>query len=186
MQFTAAGQSSRVILTQQQKKQNLNDALANLFQWLNNDELIFKIKTENDKGGEKITVRKYYEDKLADTKQQRKLSRNLSGQKINDHTALASRIGCSRNSPDQCIKLNKYTTAAFKQILKYYGDNFCWMSGIKITDSTGNYPDIPNSKKCIKKSKNVNEDEHAVSFYSMLNYLRNHVILAALKNVFSH
>tara|TARA_B100001093_G_scaffold510995_1_gene577970 strand:- start:924 stop:2780 length:1857 start_codon:yes stop_codon:yes gene_type:complete len=167
MQFTAASpqytsdrlpplsQSSSVRLTPQEKKQNLNDALANLFQWLNNDELIFKIKNENDKGGgKKITVRKYYEDKLADTKQQRKLSQNLSGQDI--------------NVPSISIQLNKYTTQTFKRLLKYYSDNFCWMSGIKITDSTGNYPDIPDSQKCIKTSRNVNEDEHAVSFYSML------------------
>ena len=120
--------------------------------------MILKIKNEIDKGdGKKITVRKYYEDKLADTKQQRKLSRNLSGQDI--------------NVLEDTIELNKYTTIKFKQLLKYYSDNFCWMSGIKITDSTGNYPDISNNQKCINKSINVNEDEHAVSFYSMLIFL---------------
>ena len=162
------------------KEQKLYTALANLFQWLNIDEVFEKHKDSGKVVG-KETVRGYYEKKLAATSSQRILSQNLSDGLGNPSTA--AQILSKSNQLVNNYKLPGANSASFKTKIGPYSRHYCWLSGIKITDEDATYANVTEVDKtgvditeekyftndrCLKVSQTVNEDEHAVSFYVML------------------
>ena len=156
------------------KEQKLYTALANLFQWLNIDEVFEKHKDSGKVVG-KETVRGYYEKKLAATNNQRILSQNLSDGLGNPSTA--AQILSKSNQLVNNYKLPGINTASFKTKIGPYSRHYCWLSGIKITDEAETYANVTEVDKtgvditeekyftndrCLEVSQTVNEDEHAV------------------------
>ncbi len=168
----------------------LNYTLADLFQLLNDDELFkegvapFKAKKRN--------VRLYYENKLATTGHQAKLSG--TGESLQEPP---SSWGLKKNLPkynpryplepipssDASAPSDK--NREFREMISIYKNHYCWLSGIRITPPTPLPTNLEGRKKTgeiylnyhpyncdpLQKKQNINQDEHAISFFFMLIFM---------------
>lgn len=153
---------SSINIEEIKRMQPLYHSLANLFQFLGDDKLKQEISKSEQlvgKGKKKKTVRAFYEKVLADTKTQM-------------HLATATQI-----EPQEVSSLSNphrlpvgFKTQRFKKQLESYKKNYCWLSGVKITDAQGILLSPPGPGiHCGKNPpETINEDEHAISFYYML------------------
>lgn len=143
---------SSINIEEIKRMQPLYNSLANLFQFLGDDKL--KQEINNSNSG---SVRKFYTRILATTSEQMHLSN-------------ATQIKQSELIPlDNPHRLPVgFKTKKFKNQLESYKKNYCWLSGVKITDARGILltPARPGIH-CNSEDK-LNEDEHAISFYYML------------------
>ena len=156
-----AESKSSINIEEIKRMQPLYHSLAKLFQFLGNDEFKQKI-SESERlglvvdGKKKMSVRQFYEKVLADTPTQMKLA---------TATQIKPQEVSSLSNPHR-LPIG-FDTIRLKSELEAYKKNYCWLSGVRITDSDGNllapYPKI----HCNSKEK-LNEDEHAISFYYML------------------
>ena len=144
---------SSINIEEIKRMQPLYNSLANLFQFLGDDKLKQEIAQEQTG-----SVRDFYARILAPTSEQMHLSN-------------ATQIKQSELIPlDNPHRLPVgFKTQRFKKQLESYKKNYCWLSGVKITDARGILLTSARPGIHCKSSKTkLNEDEHAISFYYML------------------